>query len=43
MNSDIIAAINDKIMSDHVLNVGYLKNSVLVQGIDVMITEGDVI
>jgi hypothetical protein len=43
MNSDNIAANNDKIMADHVLEVDLDEGRLLVQGFDEMITEDGVI
>jgi hypothetical protein len=39
MNSDDVAANSDKIMHDHVLEVGLDEESLVVQGIGEMITE----
>jgi hypothetical protein len=41
MNSDNIATNNDKIMHEHVLEIGLDEGRLLVQGFDEMITEGD--
>jgi hypothetical protein len=43
MNSDNIAANNDKIMADYVLEVDLDEGRLLVQGFDEMITEDGVI
>jgi hypothetical protein len=43
MNSDNIAANSNKIMPDHVLEVDDVEMSLLVQGIDMVIAEGEMI
>jgi hypothetical protein len=40
MNSDNLAAKSNNMMHHHVLEVGDVKKSIMVQGIDVKSTEG---
>jgi hypothetical protein len=42
MKPDVIAAISDKIMSNHVLEIALDEEHLLVQAFDEMITESDV-